>query len=56
MSPEDVPLPGAPEAVESGCTCSPLANAGYRTGADTDPLLAPDCPLHAPPPLPQDAP
>ena len=43
---DEVPLPGAPDAVVAGCTCSLLANAGYRVGMDREPLLAPDCPLH----------
>lgn len=52
--PEDGPppgAPGAPDAIDSGCTCLSLANAGYRAGAETEPLIAPDCPLHAAPPV-----
>ena len=40
-----VAAPGSAEAVAAGCSCSVLANAGYRIGADATPLLDPTCPL-----------
>jgi hypothetical protein len=39
-------LPGSPAAVAHGCCCSRLANASYRVGATTTPLVEPDCELH----------
>lgn len=38
--------PGALDALARGCACSVLANAGYRTGADLEPLIDPSCPVH----------
>jgi hypothetical protein len=40
-----VAAPGSAEAVAAGCSCSVLANAGYRIGVDAAPLLDPGCPL-----------
>lgn len=41
-----VDLPGSPEAIRSGCTCSVLANSGFRIGVDDAPILDPGCHLH----------
>lgn len=38
--------PGGPEALARGCSCSALANAGYRSGAESNPLVDPECPTH----------
>lgn len=39
--------PGDPRAREHGCSCSILANAGYRARREPSPLVDPSCPLHA---------
>lgn len=39
-------LPGSPQAEARGCCCSRLANASYRIGATSTPLLDPACALH----------
>jgi hypothetical protein len=39
------PAPGSPAAAELGCRCSVLANSAVV--AALDPLVAPDCPVHA---------
>lgn len=41
-------LPGSPRAAARGCRCAVLANASYRVGATTTPLLDPECELHSP--------
>lgn len=43
---EDSPLPGSPAALERGCLCPSLANAGFRIGSESEAILAPDCRLH----------
>ena len=39
-------LPGSPTAVDHGCLCPGLANASYRVGATSAPLIDPECELH----------
>ena len=38
-------LPGSPAARAAGCGCSVLANAAYRCGASTSPLIETTCPV-----------
>ncbi|MFC5139906.1 hypothetical protein ACFPK1_16825 [Actinomycetospora rhizophila] len=38
-------LPGSPAARAAGCGCSVLANAAYRCGASTSPLIEATCPV-----------
>lgn len=40
------PAPGGPEARDSGCCCSVLANAGHRVDPDVAALIDPACPVH----------
>ncbi|WP_285659276.1 hypothetical protein [Actinomycetospora sp. NBRC 106375] len=42
-------LPGSPAARAAGCACSVLANAAYRCGASTSPLIEPTCVVHLEP-------
>lgn len=45
---ESTPSPaGGAEARRQGCVCSTLANAAFRVGAATEPLVDPQCPIHS---------